>query len=392
MTDRAVEVAVVGAGIVGCAIAWECARRGASVLLLDRGEPGAEASSAAAGMLAPETEAADPGEFLELGMRSRAMWPEFAASVEEASGMSCGLRPSGLLRVAWDAEEADALRARFAWLRAAGSEVEWLDGPAVAEAEPAFGGTASGAAWFPGAAHVDARATIAALLAAMRTRDVEIRAGTEVARGGVAGAFRFADGELLVARIVILATGSWTARLVRPWEGITVPIRPMRGQLVSLEGVDPVPRRILYGGPLGYAVGRADGTVLVGATEEDAGFDASPSEAATEQLVAAARRLLRGAAAATGVTPRAGLRPATADGLPVMGEGERTARGSRLFVAAGHHRNGVLLAPATAAGIAGLALDGTKPAGWEPFRPGRARTVAARPAHPRKGHEGHAHD
>ncbi|HET9051492.1 MAG TPA: FAD-dependent oxidoreductase, partial [Candidatus Dormibacteraeota bacterium] len=353
---------------------------------LDRGEPGGEASSAAAGMLAPAPEMSEPGPFLDLAMRSLDLWPEFAAGVEEASGMSCGLRSSALLHVAWDQDEAAVLQERLEWQRAAGAEVEWLDGAATLEAEPALAGSPAGAACFTRAGSVDGRAAVAALVAALRTRDVEIRTGAAVERGWPGGAPRVRGGEAVRGRAVVFAAGAWTGQLVRPWEGVSVPIRPLRGQLVALEGVEPRPQSIVYGGPHGYAVPRDDGTVLVGATEEDAGFDAAPTTEATARLVEAAGRLLRGSGAATKVTPRAGLRPGTPDGLPVLGEGEPTAFGSRLLVAAGHHRNGVLLAPATAAGIADMVLDRRRPAGWQAFAPGRGR-AAATPS----GHAGHRH-
>ena len=372
MSRAAVDVAVVGAGIIGCSIAWECARRGARVAVVDAGEPGRQASGAAAGMLAPASEAHGPGPFLEFGMRSLATWPAFAGELEGASAQGTGLALDGLLRVAGDEAEAALLRERLGWQRDAGIEVEWVDAAEARRLEPALAaGLTGGAAWYPGEGHVESPRTVAALAAALRASGARVIEGARVTGWTRGSGLDVAGAEALDAPTVVVAAGAWSGEVAAALGAAPVPVRPARGQLLALAGVTPVPHRVLFGGLLGYAVGKADGSVLVGATEDDAGFDATPTQAATEHLLRVANTLLEGAARSSGTQAWAGLRPRTPDGLPVLGELDAGRVAARVLVASGHHRNGVLLAPATAAGIAQLALEGATPPGWEAFTPQR---------------------
>lgn len=353
------DVLIAGAGIVGASIAWECARRGASVALVDRGRAGGEASGAAAGMLAPASEAHGPGAFLEMGLRSLAAWPAFAAGIEEAGGGDCQLALDGLLRVALDAADAAAVRARLDWQRAGGIEAAWLDEGALRQAEPALGPAVHGAGLYAREGHVHGPRTVAALLAALHHHGATVIEGAEVTGWEPAGAaVTLTTGQAPSAPVVVIAAGSWSTDLCTRL-GLEAPaVTPVRGQLLALRGVEPPPRRVLFGGLLGYAVPKRDGTVLVGATEDEAGFDRSVTEAGRRQLHAVAARLLGGAAAATEVASWAGLRPRSADGLPILRELAPASGPGRpqVLLATGHHRNGVLLAPLTAETIADLAL------------------------------------
>jgi glycine oxidase len=367
-----VDVAVVGAGIVGCSTAWECLLRGASVAVIDAGPPGGQASGAAAGMLAPASEAHEPGAFLDLGLRSLELWPAFAAGVEAASGGDCGLGLDGLLRIAASADDAAAIRSRLEWQRVAGVDVEWLDGPAAAAAEPACGPVADGAALYPGEGHVDSPRTVEALVDALRLGRARLTWGARVEGLAPGGALALEDGTSVDAETVVIAAGAWSGEIAALLGARPLPVRPVRGQLLALSGGAPAPALVLFGGLLGYAVTKADRTVLVGATEEDAGFDAATTPEATEHLLGVAGRLLRGAASATVAGAWAGLRPRTPDALPVLGEVDCGGVVSPcVLIASGHHRNGVLLAPATATGMAQLALERSAPPGWDAFAPTR---------------------
>ncbi len=366
----AYDVVVVGAGIAGCAVAVGCAERGATVALIDRGDPGAQASGAAAGMLAPCSEAPEPGAFLDAARASLAMWPAFAAAAA-SSGIDCELALDGLLRVATSEDEATLLRDRVGWQQALGVEVEWIDGDAVAAREPAWAGGAAGAAWYPGEGHVHSPRTVRALVATARARGVDVRAGVELT--GVSGgdALRLADGAALRTAVVVVAAGAWSGTVSTALGLPALPVRPVRGQLLALRGLPRLPRHVIFGGRLGYAVAKRDGLLLVGATEDDAGYDVRVTAEATESLLGTARRLVAGAGGATLHAAWAGLRPAAPDRLPLLGELGRLPRGTRVLVASGHYRNGVLLAPLTASGMTAVALDGAAPAGWEAFDPRR---------------------
>lgn len=363
------DVAVVGAGVVGSAIAWECARRGARVLLVDRDEPGRHASGAAAGMLAPCSEAHQPGPFLDLARESLALWPGVAAAIEDDGGVDPQLHLDGLLRVALGEEDAAQVQARLAWQRAAGiAEGTWVDACRALEIEPALRPDIAGAAWYPGEGHVHSRHAVSALVAAARARGAEVRSGAEVTGLSPQGvALRGAPD--VAAGTVVLAAGAWLGRLAARF-GAALPVEPVGGQLLALHGLPRTPRTVLYAGLHGYVVAKRDGTVLAGATEEHRGFDTAPSPDVAERLRRQAERLLAGAEQATASADWTGLRPAAPDRLPLLGP-LPGRDDTRVLVAGAHYRNGVLLAPVTARGIADLALDGRAPEAWRPFDPRR---------------------
>jgi glycine oxidase len=365
------DVAVVGAGIAGAAVAWGCARRGARVVVVERTGPASGASGAAAGMLAPEGEAPRPGPFRDLCRQSLELWPALAAELLEEAGGDCQLDTGGLLRVALSDAGAAALRARTRAQRAAGVAAEWLDPGEVAAAEPALAAT-SGAALLGGEGHVHSVAAVGALLAAAAGRGAEVVTGAEVVGRLRGGGVRTGDGRDLAADAVVLCAGAWSGAVAARLGAPGLAVEPVRGQLVGVRGLDPCLRRVAYAGGDGYAVAKRDGTTLVGATEERAGFDARPTEAADAWLRGVGARLLGGFGTATAVHTWVGLRPRAPDGLPLLGRLD-----GGLFAATGHFRNGVLLAPATAAGMASLVLDGVTPPGWEAFDPRRAAAQAA---------------
>jgi len=365
--SKAFDVAVVGAGVVGAAIAYECASRGARVVLLDRDRPGAHASGAAAGMLAPCSEAHQAGPFLDFARQSCAMWPGFAERVREDGGVDPELGIDGLLRVAVDADAAGEVRERLRWQHDAGiAEGAWVDTAAACDLEPALRGDVEGAAWYPREGHVHSQHAVRALVAAAVAQGAEVMAGAEVV-GSAAHGVRLRDGTEIAAGHVVLAAGAWLGDLSAAF-GCPLPVRPIHGQLVALANLPRSPRRVLFAGLLGYVVAKRDGTVLAGATEEDRGFDAATHPEATQRLLTTAQRLLHGAEHATVTHAWAGLRPAAPDRLPLLGQ---LAHSPDVVVAGAHYRNGVLLAPATAHGIAGMLLDGITPHGWSAFDPHR---------------------
>lgn len=354
------DVAVCGAGIIGAAIAWECATRGARVVLLDRGEPGAQASGAAAGMLAPCSEAHEAGAFLDLARESLALWPDFAARLRDESGIDPELDVSGLLRVAVDDGAADEVQQRLRWQAAAGIATgRWVDAAEACELEPALRAGISGAAWYPGEGQVHGRRAVAALVEGLRRRGGKVCSNAEV----------HGPADVPAADHIVLAGGAWLGELSAAF-GAPLPVRPVHGQLAVLRGIPRTPQRVVFAGLHGYVVAKADGTVLAGATEADHGFDTTAQPQATEALHRQAARLIESADRATSVTAWAGLRPCTPDRLPLLGPlpgpDDRT-----VLVAGGHYRNGVLLAPVTARGVAGMLLDHVTPPGWEAFDPRR---------------------
>ena len=373
LPDKRHDVAVVGGGIVGLACAWHAARRGMSVVVLERDRLGAGASDVAAGMLAPVTEA-DFGEdeLLELNLAAADRWPAFAAELAAASGLNPGFRETGALVVAADRDDAEELH-RLAELHAAlGLPSRWVGPRECRSLEPGLSPRVRGAIHAPRDHQADPAATVRALAAACRGAGVELREHVEVAAlvrsGGRVTGVGTATAEV-AAGAVVVAAGAWSAALAPDGP----PVRPVKGQIAALRAPDPslAPAHIVRT-PRCYLLARDDGRVVLGATVEERGFDATTTADGVFRLLEAAREVIPdiGDLEWTGV--RAGLRPGTPDNLPVVGRG--TADG--LVWATGHYRNGVLLAPLTGEAVADL-LDGRGelPAALAPGRFTQARAA-----------------
>ncbi len=351
-------MAVVGGGIIGLASAWRARARGLSVTLLERAGTGEATSRVAAGMLAPvaEVEFGEAGRrVLELGLRSAALWPDFAAELEAAAGIDVGLRRSGTLVVARDDDEARELERQLAFRDSLGVRARRLLPSEAREREPALAPTVRLALEAPDDHSVDPRLVLAALRRACEDAGVELREGAAVARvelSGAEGATRrvtgvvLDDGERLRAGQVVLAAGAWTTELLKGLPAhATVPVRPVKGQILRLR--DPAGAGLLNGVVRfagGYLVPRGDGRYVLGATMEERGHDLSPTAGGVYELLRDAHELVPGIAELEIEELNVGLRPSTPDNAPAIGRGALEG----LVWATGHHRNGILLAPLTA--------------------------------------------
>jgi glycine oxidase len=352
-------VVVVGAGIIGCAIARELAVRGVSCIVLDPRPIGGGATQASAGMLAPYVEAHEQGPLLDLAVRSLSLYDEWIAAVRAEARVDVEYRRIGTLEVALDADRAGVMR------RAAGAHASWLDGPAAMTNHPALGRVA-GALFTREHGYVAPPQLTPALARAAERAGASFRT-TSVARiSSSRESIRVftAEGDEQADR-VIFAAGAWTNAI----EGVTSPpLRPVRGQLLRLGWNGPnLPATIVWG-PDCYVVPRLDRSVLVGATVEEAGFDERATAAGVRDLLEAGIRILPDLSSATFLEVRVGLRPATPDGLPVLGTDPRVPG---LIHASGHYRNGVLLAPITAKAIADLVVAGATDVDLKSFRADR---------------------
>jgi glycine oxidase len=348
---------VVGGGVVGASVAFHLAREGMSVALLERADLAAGASGAAAGMLSPVGEAAAPGPLLRLGLLALRGFEALCGELRERSGIDPEYTASGALRIALSDDEAQALRARAQAVEAdpeLGVELEWLDPAAARTLEPGLSFATRGAVWSPREGHVVSRLltrAYAAAAASLRAR-IETGAAVEglVCEGEVVQGVRTSTGPR-PAHTVVLCAGPWTPGCVGWLPGgrpDLLPVTPVRGQTVALEARRP---GVIVSGSRAYLVPKRDGTLIVGATEEQVGFDCRVTAAGVRSLLEAAPSLVPELAAASFRGAVAGLRPATPDGLPALGAWPGT-RG--LFVAAGHHRNGVLLSGLTGRWVADL--------------------------------------
>jgi glycine oxidase len=394
--ERQVDVAVVGGGVAGLAVARELGREGLSVVVFDAAHGRGPASNAAAGMLAPQAEADRADELFELLCASRDMYPEFAESLREESGVCIELDRTGTLYLAFTEEDEREVRARFRWQTSAGLEVERLTAEEARALEPSVSPRVRAALRFPRDWQVENRLLVRALRASAESFGARVLEETEahgvyVSRDGRAEGVVTSEG-IVQAGAVVFAAGAWSSRL-RKFS--TPPLRckieeealaddprvePVRGQVLCFRQDDtqaPLFRHVVYS-PRGYVVPRRDGRMLAGSTTEHAGFDCRVTVEGINSVRARAEEIAPALAALTPIDSWAGLRPRAWDGLPVIGESEEV-RG--LFYATGFYRNGILLAPASGRIVADLVSRGTTnvaPVALTAFSPARAaRTTGA---------------
>ena len=346
-------VIVIGAGVVGCAVGYELASRGAAVRLLDMRDVGEGATQASAGVLCPYIEG-HAAALLQLGIRSLAMYDDFVSRVAQDARTSIEYRRTGTLEVAITDDDARRLEAVAAGHLRAGVVHRYLEARDAREIEPGLSEKITGALLVPVHGYVAVGAFTAALAAAARARGATIDRGVVVRRVAQHGrAVRVeTDAGSLDADAAVIGAGSWSERIA-VGDG-HVPVKPIRGQLLHLACAAAAASRVIWGSAC-YIVPWQNGSLLVGATVEDVGFDEGATVAAVRDLLDRACELLPVAAAASFEGVRVGLRPATSDELPIVG---RSSSERGVFYATGHYRNGVLLAPFTAAAVADLVLDG----------------------------------
>jgi glycine oxidase len=350
------DIIVVGSGVIGCAVAYELARRGATVELVAARPTAMGATQASAGVLAPYIEAPEVNTLLDLTVRSLDLFDAFMARVASDSGMAVPYRRTGTLDVAIDDTEMQRLRATADLLTRRGVAARLMNGASARAEEPHLRNGIAGGLLIDTHGFVAATDLTRALTVAARRHGARLLDERRVQRiARTAGEIMVeTDRGVLDAHGVVLAAGSWAGEI--DVDGVTprVPVRPVRGQLLHLAWNGPALRRVTWSRRC-YLVPWEDGTVLVGATVEDVGFDERTTVAGVRDLLEAACDLVPLARTAAFRDARAGLRPASSDGLPIIG---RSTTMSGLVYATGHFRNGVLLAPLTAQLVADMLLDG----------------------------------
>ena len=373
-------VAVIGAGVIGLGIAWRLAQRGAAVTVFDQGKAGGGASHAAAGMLAACAEA-EPGEeaLVTLGRASQTLWPAFAAELADLTGIDVGLRSEGTLLIALTADDQSRLTHDLAFQQSLGLPLTWITAAEARRREPHLGPRLAGAVWSPQDTQVDNRKLAAALLAAAQAAGVTVREHTPV--GGILSSdarvrgVALRDGGEFSADAVVLAAGAWSRQIEGIPSDARPPVRPIKGQMLTLrmDPAAPLVRHVVWA-PGVYMVPRSDGRLLVGATVEEKGFDATLTAGGVLALLEAAWRAVPAIEELPLGEMWVGHRPGSRDDAPILGESAIPG----LIYATGHHRNGILLTPITAEAIAGLVLDGEGDERLRPFGIARfSRALAA---------------
>ncbi|MGE3856121.1 MAG: glycine oxidase ThiO [Dehalococcoidia bacterium] len=380
------EVAVVGGGIVGLAVAHALAQRGRQVTVLEGARVGERAAAhVAAGMLAPSSEVdlSDP-RLTDLALAAHAMYGAWTDALTRETGIETGYDATGTLLVALHADHLAILQHLYEFQVERGLPAERLSAQAARDAEPYLAPGIAGALRMPDA-QVDPRRLLRALPVALERLGVALVEGTRVTAIGPSDDGYAIETECegvpatLHATQVVATAGAWTRQIASPIEGmpvVPVPMRPVKGQILRLRGERLI--RHVVRTPDVYIVPRADGELVIGASMEDVGFDARVRAGAVHDLLREARRAVPGITELDLAECNVGFRPALRDHLPAIG----SVDGAGLFVATGHFRNGVELAPITARLLADLICDGRLDALLEPFSPQRfaspARAEASR--------------
>ena len=354
------EILIIGGGVIGLSIARELRKSGVrDIALVERGTFGCEASSAAAGMLAPQAEADSADLFFEFCRESCQLYPEFAVELLDETGLDIELDKTGTLYLGFNDADCDELLKRWHWQRDAGLAVENLSAEDILKLEPHVSSKVRMGLLFPNDWQVENRRLVAALRKSAELNDIAIHEHTKVDSlivendkviGAISGSRRF------LADTTILTTGAWTSLIKFGNVSPPVAVRPIRGQMICYQPNVGMFNHVMYS-PRGYVVPRADGRILAGATVEDAGFDKDVTEAGVESLRVIAAEIAPDLKHARMSEKWAGLRPFVSDGFPVIGD---VPRFENLFMATGHYRNGILLAPATAKAIASNIIDGER--------------------------------
>jgi glycine oxidase len=363
------KILVVGSGLVGLSIAWHLKKRGAKPVLIDKGAPAQEASAAGAGMLPLHSVAFDTPELFELSALSYRLYPGWVKEMRRASGLDPEWETSGSLGLLFSAAEERNARVLAKRLVRLGMKVGWLSGAQSRKMEPTLPSDVRKAMYLPETTQIRPSAMCLTAVEAVRRRGVPIHENENVQRllvkggrvTGVRTSVRMYEGDA-----VVLANGAWAPELLKPL-GFDLPVFPLRGQVLLLQGPSHGVRHILFASGY-YLVPRRGGELYVGSTLEKAGFDRSVTPEGIATLANAARRMAPGLAPLRVSGYFAGFRPGSVDGHPFLGPVPRVRD---LYIAAGHHTHGHLLSAATGHLMTQLILDGKTDVDLAPFFVGR---------------------
>ena len=373
------DVAVVGGGVIGLAIACELQKRGRTVVVLEMAEPGSGASQAAGGMLGPIAEAQiEEPEIITLGLDSLARYPAFVNWLEAETGTETGFRQDGTLIVAVNRDHLNELEHLKGTFRSKGLTAESLTAEQVLDLEPRLSPRVLGGLKIREDQRIDPRRLTAGLAKALGSLGGKLLGGIQVHEVstengrvcGLSGTDLSGMTVQVACEDVVIATGA------SPWDRIRMPvddpgIRPIKGQLVRLRG--EILLRHVVRSPDIYLIPQPDGELFVGASMEEMGYDKAPTAGAALDLLRFGWQLLPGIYELEFLGMAVGHRPAVDDHMPVIGP----AGTPGLWLSVGHFRKGILMAPATAHYLADWMESGAMPAALAAFSPERLSTIRA---------------
>jgi glycine oxidase len=364
------DVVIVGAGVIGLSIAWRLAREGVQVTVIDKATAGRQASWQAGGMLAADAEMGfEEPELYQFARASMAHWPGFVRELEADSGITVDFRTEGTLRVADDADSEARLRRVYEFQKEQGVDLRWITGREAREIEPFLAPRVSAAIETRHDVQVDNQKVMLALIEAVRRKGGTVIDNTQIVsmEPGDRPAVVDANGNRTEADLAVLSAGAWSRQIDGLPEDVRPPVRPVKGQMIELKMIRPFSIEKVIRGPHGYIVPKASGRLLIGATSEEMGFDTDVTAGGIYKLLEGAWEILPGIYDLPITATWAGLRPASRDHEPILGMSSAPG----VFIATGHYRHGIMLAPQTAHVAANLIL-GRETSPWPgPFSPAR---------------------
>jgi glycine oxidase len=363
--EHETDVLIVGAGIIGSAIAYNLRKRGVDVLVLDREETGSQASSAAAGLLAPLGPLSGPGPFADLLLTSFSLFPSLVPELEAASGLQVGYEQTGALRTVRNPKRVSNLKKRLEAWKPLGLTMHWLTGDEARQREPLLADDISAAIYAPEESQIQAPQITQAFCTAAEKLGARFHAHTEVIgvkqKGEEITGVETSQGEIINCGHLILATGSWAAQHEN-WFNLSLPVRPVKGQIISVQETTPPLRHIIFG-ESAYIACKQE-SIIVGATKEEAGFNTQTTDEGVSWLRGTAIRFIPIMQQSTLLSSWAGLRPGTPDKHPILGPAPHW---KNVTLALGHNSVGIILSVITGQTIAELVATGTMSEIIRPF-------------------------
>jgi glycine oxidase len=361
-----IDVAIVGGGVIGCAIAYYLSKSGVDVALFDRGEIGAEASSAATGLLAPLGPLSGPGPFADLLLSSFALFPTLVPELEEASGLHLEYEQTGALRIVRNTKHISNLRKRMNAWQPLGLQMHWLTGDEARKLEPLLAPDVCAAIYAPEESQINASHVVKSFSMAAINQGATLYSHsliTDIQRHNakVIGVYT-SQGEKIACNHLVIANGAWAAHCSE-WLHVTIPIIPQRGQALSLHQPATPLHRIIFG-EAAYLTPKRKHLISVGATKEEVGFNKNTTVDGLSWLLNTAIRLTPALESCMLDQMWAGLRPRTPDNQPILGP---AAGWENVTLAVGHGSTGIMLSAITGQTIAELIITGQSPQILQPF-------------------------
>ncbi len=360
-------IAIIGGGVIGLSIGWQLLRRGIKADIFERGEAGKSASWVSAGMLAPVSEAGfEEMDLLQLNLASIAQFPRFADELKEDTGIDIEFRTEGTMMIAVDRDQSENLRRLYEFRKKLELPVEWLTGSEAREREPELSPAIKSAVWIPNDYQVDNRKLIHALIDAIKKNDGALYEHTPVESIEISGEKLTGitvNSEHRSYDTVVIANGAWARAIKGLPEHIRPPVRPVKGQILTLRMTDDFTLRKVLRSPEAYFAPKRDGRLIIGATVEEKGFETYPTAGGIKDILESAWEAVPGIYDLPLEEINVGLRPTSRDNAPIISDTPVAG----LYISTGHYRHGILLTPVTAYEMTDLIINGKPSELIQPF-------------------------